>query len=58
MAKHSGAFVAYYRVSTGKQAKSGLGNEAQKAAVASYLNGGNWHIVAEFTETESGRRSA
>jgi DNA invertase Pin-like site-specific DNA recombinase len=57
MATHQGGFVAYYRVSTGKQGKSGLGIEAQRAAVASYLNGGNWRIVAEFTEVESGKRS-
>jgi DNA invertase Pin-like site-specific DNA recombinase len=52
-----GGFVAYYRVSTGKQGKSGLGIEAQRQAVATYLNGGNWRIVAEFTEVESGKRS-
>jgi DNA invertase Pin-like site-specific DNA recombinase len=52
-----GGFVAYYRVSTGKQGKSGLGIEAQRAAVASYLNGGNWQITDEFTEVESGKRS-
>jgi DNA invertase Pin-like site-specific DNA recombinase len=57
MAQHNGKFVAYYRVSTGKQGKSGLGIEAQRAAVAAYLNGGNWSIVAEFTEVESGKRS-
>ena len=57
MAQHSGKFIAYYRVSTGKQGKSGLGIEAQRAAVASYLNGGDWLIVAEFTEVESGKRS-
>src|SRR5256885_109384 len=52
-----GGFLAYYRVSTGKQAKSGLGIEAQRQAVATYLNGGNWRIVAEFVEVESGKRS-
>jgi DNA invertase Pin-like site-specific DNA recombinase len=56
MVSHGG-FVAYYRVSTGKQAKSGLGIEAQRQAVAQYLNGGNWRIIAEFTEVESGKRS-
>lgn len=54
---HSGGFVAYYRVSTARQGKSGLGLEAQRAAVASYLNGGDWRIVAEFTEVESGKRA-
>ena len=57
MAHHNGKFIAYYRVSTGKQGKSGLGIEAQRAAVASYLNGGDWLIVSEFTEVESGKRS-
>src|SRR5438128_8016970 len=52
-----GGFIAYYRVSTGKQGKSGLGIEAQRQAVANYLNGGNWRIIAEFTEVESGRHS-
>ncbi len=53
---HSGRFVAYYRVSTDKQGQSGLGLEAQQAAVRAYLNGGNWKIVAEFVEVESGKR--
>jgi DNA invertase Pin-like site-specific DNA recombinase len=53
----NGGFVAYYRVSTSKQGSSGLGIEAQRAAVISYLNGGDWRIIAEFTEVESGRRS-
>jgi len=50
-----GGFIGYYRVSTGKQGRSGLGIEAQRAAVANYLNGGKWHIVGEYTEVESGR---
>jgi DNA invertase Pin-like site-specific DNA recombinase len=53
----NGKFVAYYRVSTGRQGKSGLGLEAQRAAVATYLNGGDWQIVEEFTEVESGKNS-
>src|SRR6202051_3908363 len=52
-----GKFGAYYRVSTERQGRSGLGLEAQRQAVATYLNGGDWRIVAEFTEVESGRRS-
>jgi hypothetical protein len=40
----AGGFIAYYRVSTGKQGRSGLGIEAQRQAVANYLNGGNWRI--------------
>jgi DNA invertase Pin-like site-specific DNA recombinase len=53
----NGKFVAYYRVSTDRQGRSGLGLEAQRSAVANYLNGGNWNIVSEFTEVESGRKA-
>ncbi len=52
-----GNFVAYYRVSTEKQGRSGLGLDAQRAAVIGYLNGGEWKMVAEFVEVESGKRS-
>jgi DNA invertase Pin-like site-specific DNA recombinase len=51
-----GCFVAYYRVSTDRQGRSGLGLEAQQEAVRSYLNGGDWQLIGEFTETESGRK--
>ena len=51
-----GSFVAYYRVSTDRQGRSGLGLEAQREAVRSYLNGGDWQLIGEFTETESGRK--
>jgi DNA invertase Pin-like site-specific DNA recombinase len=57
MAQHHGKFVAYYRVSTDKQGKSGLGLDAQRKAVNDYLDGGDWELVAEFTEIESGKRS-
>ena len=50
------AFVAYYRASTLKQGASGLGIEAQKAAVAAHVKGGK--IVASFTEVESGKRNS
>jgi DNA invertase Pin-like site-specific DNA recombinase len=53
----AGKFIAYYRVSTKRQGKSGLGLEAQKSAVAEYLNGGNWTLVDEVTEIESGKRN-
>lgn len=48
-------FVAYYRVSTARQGRSGLGLDAQRAAVAAYLNGGDWSLIGEFTEVESGK---
>lgn len=50
-------FVVYYRVSTARQGASGLGLEAQRAAVDQYLAGGSGEVVAEFKELESGRKS-
>jgi DNA invertase Pin-like site-specific DNA recombinase len=52
-----GRFVAYYRVSTAKQGNSGLGLEAQRAAVADFLDGGNWTLLSEHAEVESGKYS-
>lgn len=51
----TGKFISYLRVSTARQGLSGLGLEAQRKAVADYLNGGRWQHVAEFVEVESGR---
>jgi DNA invertase Pin-like site-specific DNA recombinase len=53
----NGKFVSYLRVSTQRQGKSGLGLEAQREAVAGFLNGGKWNLVAEIVEVESGKRS-
>jgi DNA invertase Pin-like site-specific DNA recombinase len=53
-----GRFIAYYRVSTAQQGRSGLGLEGQRAAVAAFLNGGHWRLLAEFTEVESGANDA
>ena len=52
-----GKFIAYYRVSTDKQGKSGLGLDAQRRAVADFLDGGKWELLGEFTEIESGKRA-
>ena len=48
-----GRFVAYYRVSTDKQGRSGLGLEAQRQAVTDYLNGGRWQLVGASTRSDS-----
>ena len=53
----TGKHVAYYRVSTVKQGRSGLGLEAQQSAVRGYLNGGSWELTGEVTEVESGKRA-
>jgi DNA invertase Pin-like site-specific DNA recombinase len=50
-----GKFVAYYRVSTQQQGRSGLGLDAQRKAVTDYLNGGRWTLLGEFTEVETGK---
>jgi DNA invertase Pin-like site-specific DNA recombinase len=48
-------FISYFRVSTARQGRSGLGIDAQKHAVAAYLTG---RIpLAEFVEIESGTKS-
>ena len=57
MAKHSGKWISYLRVSTDRQGASGLGLEAQRKAVIDYLNGGKWQLATEFVEIESGKRS-
>ena len=53
----SGKWISYLRVSTDRQGKSGLGLEAQRAAVTDFLNGGRWKLVKEFVEVESGKRT-
>src|SRR6266568_1239300 len=52
----AGQFVAYYRVSTDRQGRSGLGLEAQREAVIRHLAGHAGTLRAEFTEIESGKR--
>jgi len=52
-----GKFIAYYRVSTDRQGRSGLGLDAQRKAVMDFLDGGKWELVSEFTEIESGKRN-
>ena len=49
--------VSYLRVSTVRQGISGLGLEAQRAAVACFASGGGHTPVAEFVEVESGRKA-
>lgn len=49
-------YIAYYRVSTKKQGKSGLGLEAQQEMVANFIAVNGGELVAEFREIESGKK--
>ena len=49
--------VTYLRVSTARQGKSGLGLEAQQKSVADYLSKGQWNLIEEFVEIESGKKN-
>ena len=48
-------YVPYYRVSTKKQKKSGLGLESQKAIIEHYSEKDKAIIVKEYIEAESGK---
>lgn len=47
--------IAYYRVSTAAQGRSGLGLEAQRRAVAAFAQAEGFEIAAEYTEIETGK---
>jgi len=49
--------ISYLRVSTARQGASGLGLEAQRAAVAAHITSGGHTLVAEYVEVESGRKA-
>jgi DNA invertase Pin-like site-specific DNA recombinase len=50
-------FVAYYRVSTAQQGRSGLGLEAQREAVRAFLASTGGTVAEAFTEVESGKNA-
>jgi DNA invertase Pin-like site-specific DNA recombinase len=58
MAAAKKSLVAYLRVSTKRQGRSGLGLEAQRAAVAEYAKREGLKVVAEYVEVESGKKSS
>jgi DNA invertase Pin-like site-specific DNA recombinase len=47
--------IAYYRVSSARQGRSGLGIEAQRAAVTRFAEAESYTLIAEFTEVETGK---
>jgi DNA invertase Pin-like site-specific DNA recombinase len=47
--------IAYYRVSTQRQGKSGLGIEAQKMAIQRFAEGEGLEVLAEHVEVETGK---
>ena len=49
--------VAYLRVSTERQQRSGLGIEAQRAHIAGFAAAEGLQIVGEFVEVETGKGS-
>jgi DNA invertase Pin-like site-specific DNA recombinase len=49
--------IAYIRVSTSQQGRSGLGIEAQREALARFAKEAGYHIAAEFVEVETGKGS-
>ena len=58
MQSKTARFIAYFRVSTVRQGRSGLGLEAQQEAVRQYLASVGGVVVAQFTEVETGKRNA
>jgi len=50
-------FVAYYRVSTAKQGRSGLGLEGQRDAVRAFLDISTGRLLDALTEVESGKNN-
>src|SRR5665213_1956085 len=50
-------FVAYYRVSTAEQGRSGLGLEAQRETVRQMVESRGGRLIYSYTEVESGKRS-
>jgi DNA invertase Pin-like site-specific DNA recombinase len=50
-------YIAYYRVSTARQGRSGLGLDAQREAIRLHLSAVTGELLGEHTEIESGRRS-
>ena len=55
MFNNTANMIAYYRVSTQQQGKSGLGLDAQRAAVQRFADSEAFTIAQEFIEIETGK---
>ena len=53
----TGKFISYLRVSTKAQGDSGLGLDAQRESIKQFLNGGDWQLLDEYVEVESGKNN-
>ncbi|RZM06346.1 MAG: recombinase family protein, partial [Pedobacter sp.] len=49
--------IAYYRVSTERQGRSGLGLDAQRKSVEDFARNNRLKLIEDFIETESGSRN-
>src|SRR5688572_14553419 len=47
--------IAYVRVSTDKQGRSGLGLQAQQEAISAFLQREGYQLIESFTEVETGK---
>lgn len=57
MSEPTKKMIGYYRVSTRQQGVSGLGLEAQEAAVRDYAGRSGAEVLCSYTEVESGKRA-
>ncbi|MDB5346818.1 MAG: hin 4 [Schlesneria sp.] len=51
------SIIAYYRVSTAKQGRSGLGLDGQQAAIGAFVAQRGCQLLASYQEVESGKKS-
>jgi len=55
--KQNGKFVAYYRINNYRVTGQQLTLEEQQNVVRTYLNGGTWKLIGEYTEIELTRQT-
>jgi len=55
--KHYNNAIAYIRVSTRKQGRSGLGQEAQVSAIKSFCKANELELIDTYSDIESGKNS-